>query len=96
MPSLRADAPGLAGLDPEVREIVLRCAAVHRGLALLHRAPVDSVAVTLGVHPLAVVRVRSALDSPTQRAIAISEFSRAVARSRRPPAEADRVRVTTR
>jgi hypothetical protein len=69
-------------LLPDVRVVVQRSAVVRRGLALLHRAPVESVAVTLGVHPREVERARAALEAPGQRALAIAEFVRAVQRQR--------------
>ncbi len=78
-----SSSPGnTAVLLPDVRDVVQRSAGVHRGLALLHRAPVESVAVTLGVHPCEVERARAALETPGQRALAIEEFVRAVQRQR--------------
>ncbi len=82
MPALPSQPNHAALLGADVRDLVQRSAGVHRGLALLHRAPVESVAVTLGVHPAAVERARAALDSPAQRALAIEEFTRAVQRQR--------------
>lgn len=81
MPALTPTPQNTAVLLPDVRDVVQRSAGVPRGLALLHRAPVESVAVTLGVHPRDVERARAALETPGQRALAIEEFTRAVERN---------------
>ncbi len=71
-------------LSPELRDLVRRSASVRRGLALLHRAPVEAAAVALGVHPGAVERARAALADPGQRAMAVEEFVRAAAAAEPP------------
>jgi hypothetical protein len=73
-------ARNVARLHPDVRELLQRSAGLPRGLALLHRAPLESIAVTLGAHPDAVERARATLESPEQRASAIDAFVRALQR----------------
>jgi len=73
-------AQNVARLPTDVRDLLQRSAGMPRGLALLHRAPIETVAVRLGVHPDAVERARAALESPEQRASAIEEFVRAAQR----------------
>jgi hypothetical protein len=60
-------APRAAGrisrqLAPAVRDAVARSAALHRGLAFLHRGPVETVATTLGVPVRVVEHARACLD----------------------------------
>jgi len=55
--------------DPQdLRELIRRVAAHHRGLAFLHQGDVESVALTLHVHPFLVVKARALLDDPDARA----------------------------
>lgn len=82
VPATSLSAENTAALLPDVLRIVQRSAGVPRGLALLHRAPVESVAVTLGIHPRDVERARAALELPGPRALAIEEFARAARRHR--------------
>lgn len=72
------DERTLAGrLEPELRALVERSAALPRGLAFVRRGPVECVAAALGAHPRLVERLRRSLEEPEQRALAIAAFSRA-------------------
>ncbi len=75
-------------VTPEVLELLERSTAIPRGLAFVHRAPLDSVAVTLGVHPRVVEHACDCLDHAEARAMMIRYFARALERrrSRMPPA----------
>lgn len=66
----------------EVLALVERAAQVSDGLALLERAPLECVAVLLGVEPRRVERVRAALEDPAVRAEAASAFARFTASRR--------------
>jgi hypothetical protein len=60
-------APRAAGrarrpLAPAVRDAVARSATLHRGLAFLHRGPVECVAAALGVPVRVVEHARACLD----------------------------------
>jgi Tat protein secretion system quality control protein TatD with DNase activity len=74
-------------LTPEIALLIERSAELRRGLAFVSRAPVESVAVTLGVHPRTVDHARDCLATPEMRSGMIREFQRAVVRraSRPPP-----------
>ncbi len=73
-------------LTPEIALLIERSAELRRGLAFVNRAPVESVAVTLGVHPTTVDRARDCLAAPELRPSVIREFQRAVTRrSSAPP-----------
>ncbi|MCK6481788.1 MAG: hypothetical protein L6R43_17085 [Planctomycetes bacterium] len=73
------DTPGKA-LPPEVLDLLTRAAALPRGLAFLHAAPLETVAITLRADALLVLRVREAIDDPRLHAPVIAAFKRAVAR----------------
>jgi hypothetical protein len=55
-------------LPAELADVVRRAARHPHGLAFLHQAWIDSVAVTLGVHPFAVEATRAYLETPRGRA----------------------------
>jgi len=74
-----------AVLDPAIRLIIERAAALPRGLALLHRAPLESVAVQLATHTHCVARARDALEDGETRAAALECFAWAVRRGGRAP-----------
>ena len=64
--------------DPQdLRELIRRVAALHRGLAFLHQGDLESVALTLHVHPFTVVKARALLDDPDARAHLIEAVHRA-------------------
>ena len=75
----RRAAPGRAS-RAEVTALVEKAALVPDGLVLLQRAPLECVAVLLGVEPLTVERVRAALEDPATRDEAASAFAQAAAR----------------
>ena len=54
-------------LPAELADVVRRAAHHPHGLGFLHQAWVDSVAVTLGVHPFAVEATRAYLETPRGR-----------------------------
>jgi hypothetical protein len=73
-------------LPAELADVVRRTAHYPHGLGFLHQAWVDSVAVTLGVHPFAIDATRAYLETPRGR----TELIEAVRRERdrrlaRPP-----------
>jgi hypothetical protein len=72
--------------DAEVLALVERAARVPDGLALLEGAPLECVAVLLGVEPRTVERVRAALEDPALRAEAGRHHLR-LAAGRRPGAD---------
>ncbi len=74
-------------LTPEIALLIERSAELRRGLAFVNRAPVESVAVTRGVHPRTVDHARDCLATPELRSGMIREFQRAVVRraSQPPP-----------
>ena len=57
--------------------LVERVARHPHGLGFLHQAYLESVAVTLGVHPLVVDAARAFLETPDGRALLIDEVRRA-------------------
>jgi hypothetical protein len=73
-------------LPAELADVVRRVAHYPHGLGFLHQAWIDSVAVTLGVHPFAVDATRALLDTPRGRA----ELIEAVRRERERPRERPR------
>jgi hypothetical protein len=68
-------------LPAELADVVRRAAHYPHGLGFLHQAWIDSVAVTLGVHPFAVDATRALLETPRGRA----EIIEAVRRERERP-----------
>ncbi|MBD3162301.1 MAG: hypothetical protein GF328_09360 [Candidatus Latescibacteria bacterium] len=64
-------------LPQELRALVERVARHPHGLGFLHQAYLESVAVTLGVHPLVVDAARAFLETPEGRALLIDEVRRA-------------------
>ncbi len=83
-------------LTPELAQLIERSAQLRRGLAFVNRAPVESVAVTLGVHPLTVDHARDCLATPGRRKSVIREFQRAVERHRSSPPPPPAPAVTPR
>jgi hypothetical protein len=79
-PRRRRAAPARASAA-EIREVVERAARVADGLVLLERAPLECVAVLLGIEPAAVERVRTALEDPAVREEAV-RHARAAAAAR--------------
>jgi len=76
-------------IAPEVLDVIERSARLPHGLAFVHLAPLDCVALTLGVHPRLVELARACLDRPEERGPIIREYVSAVARvGREPPAPA--------
>ena len=71
------------GLTPAVEDVLDRAAGIPRGLAFLHLAPLESVAIALAVDAHAVAEVRALLDDPATHARVIEAFKEAVAH--RPP-----------
>ena len=63
-------------LPAELADVVRRTAHHPHGLGFLHQAWVDSVAVTLGVHPFAVDAARALLETPRGRAELIEAVRR--------------------
>ncbi len=80
-PRRRASAPLRASAE-EVLALVDRAAAIPDGLALLEGAPLECIAVLLGVDPRAIERVRAALEDAALRGEAALAFERAAARQR--------------
>ncbi len=75
----------------EVLDLVERSSALEHGLAFVRRAPVESVAITLGVHPRVVEHACDCLDRVEERAMMIRYFARARARRRTLPPPVARV-----
>ncbi|MBI2389072.1 MAG: hypothetical protein HYV09_05590 [Deltaproteobacteria bacterium] len=73
-------------VTPEVLELLERATAIPRGLAFVHQAPVDCVAVTLGMHPRVVEQACDCLDHAEQRKMLIRHFVQAAERRRSMPA----------
>jgi hypothetical protein len=73
-------------LPAELADVVRRVAHYPHGLGFLHQAWIDSVAVTLGVHPFAVDATRALLETPRGR----EELIEAVRRERERPRERPR------
>jgi len=86
--ALAAETMTAPMVTPEVLDLLERSTAIPRGLAFVHRAPLDSVAITLGVHPSVVEHACDCLDHAEQRAMLIRHFVLALERrrSRVPPA----------
>ena len=76
-------------LPAELADVARRAAHYPHGLGFLHQAWIDSVAVTLGVHPFAVDATRALLETPRGRA----ELIEAVRRERERPHERSRPRT---
>ena len=76
-------------LPAELADVVRRASHYPHGLGFLHQAWIDSVAVTLGVHPFAVDATRALLETPRGRA----ELIEAVRRERERPHERSRPRT---
>lgn len=55
-------------IPPELREVIKRVAGYPDGVQFFVEAPIDSVAVTLGIHPFVVDAARGYLQTPTGRA----------------------------
>lgn len=72
-------------LTPEVLELIARSTALRRGLAFVNNAPIDSVAVALGVHAHAVDRARDCLERTDARKLVLREYSRALEQRRSAP-----------
>jgi hypothetical protein len=70
-------------LDPEIRVLAARCAVLPRGLALLHRGPIEYVAAALRATPALVERARAALEVPGEREVLVQDY---VVARRAPPA----------
>lgn len=72
-------------LPAELADVVRRAAHYPHGLGFLHQAWIDSVAVTLGVHPFAVDATRALLETPWGRAELIEAVRRERERERPRP-----------
>lgn len=70
-------------LPAELADVVRRAAHYPHGLGFLHQGWIDSVAVTLGVHPFAVDATRALLETPRGR----EEILEAARRERERPHE---------
>jgi hypothetical protein len=64
-------------LPPELADLIERVARHPHGLGFLHQAYLESVAVTLGVHPFVVDAARAYLETAEGRASLIAEVRRA-------------------
>jgi hypothetical protein len=73
----RRAPPHVRASRAEALALVDRAAAIPDGLALLERAPLECIAVLLGVEPRAVERVRAALEDAALREEAALRFARA-------------------
>jgi hypothetical protein len=73
-------------LPAELADVVRRAAHYPHGLGFLHQGWIDSVAVTLGVHPFAVDATRALLDTPRGRVELIEAVRRERVRPRGRPA----------
>jgi hypothetical protein len=60
-------------MSPELRKLIARVATHPHGLGFLHQADLDTVAVTLRVHPFLVAEARGLLEDPEGRARLIEE-----------------------
>ncbi len=69
-------------LPTELADLVERIARHPHGLGFLHQAYLESVAVTLGVHPFVVDAARAYLETVDGRAVLIEEVRRAHERMR--------------
>jgi hypothetical protein len=63
-------------LPAELADVVRRTAHYPHGLGFLHQGPVDSVAVTLGVHPFAIDAIRAYIETTRGRAELIDAVRR--------------------
>ncbi len=76
-------------LTPELALLIERSAEFSQikgpGLAFVERAPVESVAVTLGVHPMTVDRARDCMGVPKMRESIVRHFELAAERHRTSP-----------
>jgi hypothetical protein len=63
-------------LPAELADVVRRTAHYPHGLGFLHQGWVDSIAVTLGVHPFAIDATRAYLETPHGRAELIEAVRR--------------------
>lgn len=66
----------------ELADLIERIARHPHGLGFLHRAYLESVAVTLGVHPFVVDAARAYLETPAGRAFLIEAVRQAGDRAR--------------
>lgn len=89
-PRRRRAGPPARATAAELREVVERAARVPDGFALLTGAPLECVAVLLGVSPRVVERVRLALEDPPSLADARAHFAAATAPRPAPPTAAPR------
>jgi hypothetical protein len=60
-----------------MRELIARVASHPHGLGFLHLAPLDSIAITLGVDPYVAAQARALLDSHEGRDLLIAEVRKA-------------------
>ena len=74
------DPAAPAEVPPDVADLLTRAAALPRGLAFLHAAPLETVAITLRVDARLVLAVRRAIDDPRLHAPIIAAFKEAAAR----------------
>ncbi|MGD8896541.1 MAG: hypothetical protein PVJ73_10940 [Acidobacteriota bacterium] len=72
-------------LPAELADVVRRTAHYPHGLGFLHQGWIDSVAVTLGVHPFAIDAVRAYLETAHGRAELIEAVRRERDRDRARP-----------
>lgn len=72
-------------LSPELRELIGRVAEYPHGLGFLNQADLETVAVTLEVHPFVVAEARRLLATREGRAAVIAEVGRQ--RAAGPPSE---------
>jgi hypothetical protein len=83
-------------LPTELTDLIDRVAEHPHGLGFLHQAYLDSVAVTLGVHPFVVEAARAYLETPTGRATMITRVREARERaSERPRSRSSSAGVVT-
>jgi hypothetical protein len=73
-------------LPAELADVVRRAAHYPHGLGFVHQGWIDSVAVTLGVHPFAVDATRALLETPRGREELIEAVRRERVRPRERPA----------
>jgi len=71
-------------MPAELADLVRRVARHPHGLGFLHQAYLDSVAVTLGVHPFVVDAARAYLETPEGRSDLIEQVR---LEHQRPPAD---------
>lgn len=68
-------------LPTDLSELIDRLALLPRGLAFLHLASLDTIAIVLGLDPRVVDRARDMLKTEDGRARMIEEFRKAKARA---------------